>query len=526
MSERKALEDLLAQGKINRREFLSLTASLGIAAALPSILLSQTAFAAPKRGGTLKLGMGGGSTDDTLDPGTITDSVGSQVNYQIRNTLTEVAPNGDLVGDLAEGWEATPDAKQWTFKLRQGVEFHNGKSFEVADVIHSLRHHISEDSKSAVKGILEQIVDIKADGKHSVVMGLKAGNADFPYLLSDYHVTMFPDGEDPTKGTGTGPFVLESYEPGVRMMTTRNPNYYKEGLPYFDAVETIVIGDASARDNALKTGQVHVTNRVDQKTANLLGRTPNLKVLKVTGTKHYTMPMLVKEAPFGDPDVRMALKLSIDREALLQTVLGGHGVVGNDHPIGSSQPYYHNELEQRVYDPDKAKFHLKKAGMENLTVPLHAADTAFDGAVDAAVLVKEHASKAGITIDVVREPNDGYWSKVWQQKPWCMCYWSGRPTQDWMWATAYERGGSWNDTGWDDNRFQDLMVMARAELDEAKRKEMYFEMQQLCRDEGATPVPLFASDLMGISDKIAHPEQVASNWELDGEKCGERWWFA
>jgi peptide/nickel transport system substrate-binding protein len=146
--------------------------------------------------------------------------------------------------------------------------------------------------------------------------------------------------------------------------------------------------------------------------------------------------------PFDNNEVRQALKYAVDREALLQSVLRGHGVLGNDHPIGRSNRYHADELEQRTYDPDKAKFHLKNAGLSSLKVDLSAADAAFAGAVDAAVLYKEHAAKPGIEINVVREPNDGYWSNVWLKKPWCAVYWGGRPTEDWMFSTAYAGRGA------------------------------------------------------------------------------------
>ena len=188
--------------------------------------------------------------------------------------------------------------------------------------------------------------------------------------------------------------------------------------------------------------------------------------------------MRTDTAPFDNNDVRLALKYALDREALLKTVLRGHGAVGNDHPISPANYYHASELPQRTYDPDKAKFHLKKAGLTSLSVDLSAADAAFAGAVDAAVLYREHAAVAGIEINVVREPNDGYWSNVWMNKPWGMCYWGGRPTEDWMFSTSYAAGASWNDSFWNHERFNKLLLLARAELDETHlRREMYVEMQ-------------------------------------------------
>ena len=526
MNPKYELEQAFKKGRLTRREFLQRSALLGASVSAPGLLLSGAAKAEMKHGGILRLGMGGGSTTDTLDPGTHTDSVGINLEHQLRSYLTEVAPDGSLVGELATSWEAQPGAKNWTFELRPGVEFHNGKSLTAEDVIASVQHHIKEGSTSAVAGQMGKIANMTADGDHVVHFELSEGNADFPWLMSDYHVSIFPADAGWEPGIGSGPFSLVSYEPGVRAELTRNPNYFKEGLPYFDGITTTVIPDVASRDNALKTGQVDATNRVSQRTARLLDRSPGISVMKVVGTKHYTVPMLVNQPPFDNVKVRQALRLAVDREALLKTILGGHGALGNDIPIGQNQEFYNTELPQREYDPDQAAFLLKEAGMDGLSVELSAADAAFDGAVDAAVLYAEHAKAAGININVIRESNDGYWSNVWQNKPWSMCYWSGRPTQDWMWTIAYEDGGAWNDNHWSNPRFQELLKQARVETDSAKRKDMYWEMQALHWEEGGTVVPLFAADLMGVSDKLVIPDVVGSNWELDGNRCGERWSFA
>jgi peptide/nickel transport system substrate-binding protein len=222
--------------------------------------------------------------------------------------------------------------------------------------------------------------------------------------------------------------------------------------------------------------------------------------------------------------VRLALKYGVDREKMLKTILRGYGSVGNDHPISTANRYHASELPQRQFDPDKAKFHLKKAGITDASFDFLTAEAAFVGAIDAGVIYKETAAKAGININVVREPNDGYWSNVWMKKPWCAVFWGGRPTEDMMFSTAYAADAAWNDTSWQHKRFNELLVAARAELDDPKRRTMYVEMQSIVRDEGGVVVPMFAADLSATSDKIAHGP-VAANWEMDGLRAPERWWF-
>ena len=522
------LENRLRLGAISRREFMGRTAVLGVTTALATTMASHAIAATPKMGGHLRAGIGHGSTTDSLDPATYENSWISGVNYAVHNHIAEVDMNGNLVPELAESWEASDDASTWRFKIRQGVEFHNGKTLDAEDVLASVNHHRGEDTTSAAKPLLEPITDIRIDGKDTLVVSLSGGNADFPFTISDYHIAIMPSEDgvvDVRSGNGTGAYKLENFDPGVRADFTRHPNYFKEGFAHFDSFELLSIIDVTARTNALTTGEIDVMDRVDIKTLSMLERVSNIRVDETTGYAHYSVPMRTDTPPFDDNNVRMALKLALDREAMLRTVLRGHGSVGNDHPISTANRYHASELPQRTYDPDKAKWHLKQAGLSSLEVDLSAADSAFAGAVDAAVIYKEHAAKAGITINVIREPNDGYWSAVWMNKPWGMCYWGGRSTENDMFTTAYAAGADWNDSFWEHERFNELLVEARAELDDTKRREMYGEMQLIVRDEGGVVVPMFNNYIFAMSTKVQHA-QMAGNGDLDGGKFMERWWFA
>ena len=534
MVDIKDLANAAKMGKLDRREFMKRATALGLAVPFATSMLSQSVHAAmPKSGGKFIQGTAHGSTTDTLDPATHENGFMQNVVYTYGNHLFEVDNTGQLIPELVESFEATPDAKTWVLKLRQGVEFHNSKTMTPEDVISSLNHHRGEDSKSAGKAQLVPVTDIKKTGANEVTITLDAGNADFPFILSDYHFAIFPDfngSMDWQAGFGTGGYIIDRFEPGVRATFKRNPNYFKSGRAHFDEVETIALIDTTARQSAVMNQEVHAINRVDPKTVHLLGRNPSIEILETTGTLHYTFPMRVDQAPFDNYDLRMAVKLSVDREALVQKILLGHGAMGNDHPISSSQPFHNGEMEQRMYDPDKAKHHLKKAGMEGVTLNLSTSEAAFSGAVDATLLIKDSAAKAGLNINVVREPKDGYWSNVWNKKAWSACYWGGRPTADWMFSSAYVAESKWNDTAWvtgaSADKFNKLVLEARSELDTSKRQVMYYECQRLINDDGGALVPMFANNIHAVSKKIGHDEQVAGNWEFDGNKNVERWWFA
>ncbi len=512
----------------SRRDLLAGSAALGIAAGMgPAVIGNQAKAADPKKGGTLRMGIGHGSSTDSLDPGSFENGFTTNLGMGgLFNYLTEVNEYNQLQAELAEEWDS-PDAQTWTFKLREGVEFHNGKTMTADDVVASLSHHRGEDSTSAVSSLFEQVSDMRTDG-NTVVIELNAPNADYPFIMSDYHLAILPsDGEgniDATSGIGAGSYKLVSYEPGTEAVLERHANYWKSDRGWFDNVEMYTIADPTARQNALVTGQVDVIDRVDPKTADLMAQAPNIELVEATGTLHYTMPMNTTVAPFDDNNVRMALKHAIDRDDIVDKILRGHGVIGNDHPIAPSNRFHAN-LEQHTYDPDKAKWYLQQSGMDSLAVDLSTSEAAFVGAVDTAVLYQEHAKAAGIDINVIREAADGYWADVWMQKPWCTCYWGGRPTEDWMFSTAYSADAPWNDTFWIHDRFNELLLQGRAELDENLRAEIYSEMQDIVANEGGVVVAAFANHVDGASTGLANSGQVGGNWGLDGSRLMERWWF-
>ena len=515
--------------RISRRGLLTTGAAAGVLAASGLPLRAQA-----KRGGRLRAGLSGANTSDSWDGRTHSDLfMIASAQGTVFDSLTEVSADGSLIGELATDWEASADAKTWTFNLRQGVTFHNGKAFGADDVIASLQLHVAEGAKSAAKPIVSAISEMKKITDHQVQFTLDNGNADFPYLMSDYHLLMYPAGqieEAIAKGIGTGLYQVEAFEPGVRMVATRVDSHYKgDSAGYFDSVEYIAVNDNTARMNALLTGQVDTINRIDFKTEALLKANPMVRIQEVTGNQHYTFPMLTDVAPFNDVNVRKALKYGINRQELVDKILLGHGRVGNDTPIGPANQYFAGDLDQLAYDPDMAKFYLKEAGLTSLDIDLSASNAAFEGAIDAAQLYQASAKGAGINLNVVQEPADGYWSNVWLKKPFCASYWSGRATEDWMFSTAYESGVPWNDSQWgeeDSARFQELLLTARAELDQTKRRDMYTEMQMILRDEGGVLVPMFANYVQAVSNKVANPDTVGNLWQMDNARMAERWWMA
>ena len=534
MSNKKDFKELLTRdakaGKLGRRDFMRFAVAAGMTIPLASGLwTSEVAAATPKKGGKFRVGVHDVNTSDTFDPGTY-QSVGMiQLAHTHRSYLTEITSENTLGPDMADSWSATPDAKTWTFELNKNATFHNGNKFTSKDAVASLNHHRGENSTSAAAALLSAVTDIKAKGDHAIVIELNQGFADLPFVMTDYHLAICPANDDGTlawqDGMGAGPYKIVEHKPGISTNLVRHDGWHREGA-YFDEVEMLGLNDPNARQTALITGDVDAITSVDLKTMALMARNKNLVVENVPSGSAITLPMFCDVAPFDNVDVRLALKYAVDRDDLVEKIMFGTATVANDYHVSPGMPYAPTDIPQRPYDPDKAKFHLKKAGVSSLNVDLSAADSILGGAVDMCVLYSEHAKKAGININVVREANDGYWSDVWLKKPWVFVKWGARPTPDQMFTLAYKDDAPWNESHWQNKRFNELLLQAKAELDDTKRAAQYREMCQIASDDGGTVIPFFANFVYARSKKVAHGPNLASAWELDGGRGYHRWWFA
>jgi peptide/nickel transport system substrate-binding protein len=503
---------------LSRRTLLAGTAGL---AAIPLAHAADT----PQKGGTLRLGLAGGSTSDTLDFTLTTDSVGVSVNFALWSGLIENGPDNKPIPELAESWEAKPGAVDWVFNLRKGVKFSNGQEFTADDAVYSLNLHRGPGNKSGAAGSMKAVTDVRKLDTHQIGITLAAGDADLPYTLSDYHVMMVPNGyKDWMHPIGTGSMLLDTFDPGVRIGFKRNPDYWKPDRGHVDAVVITVINDSAARLNALLSGQVDAINRVDPKTVKLLQHNRKLQVVRAPGGWFAIMPMMLDRTPYTNPDMRKALKLAIDREAVLKTLFSGYGSLGNDHPIPAGDPFHNGQLPQVAYDPDQAKFHFQKAGMPDAKIVLQASDAAFGGAVDMAVLFQANARKAGIPMQIHKEPADGYWDNVWLKGSFITSYWGGRPAATQMLGVAFKSDAVWNETHWKNPQFDSLLATARAELDEAKRRTAIYQMQAMLHDDGGALIPAFRDWLDAHADRVGG-HTPHSGFDMDNGRICEKAWL-
>ncbi len=527
MTELDYWNERLRRGAVSRREFMGSAAALGASSlAISGMLANAEAIAAetPRNGGVLRLGLAGGSTTDSLEPASWTDSVMIDVGNGVFDGLIEWGQNGKPLPALAESFEPKNGAKDLILNLRKGIKFSNGQEFIADDAVYSLNLHRGA-TKSGAAGPMKEVSDVKKLDKYQIQISLATPDADFPYTLTDYHLMMVPDGfKDWAKPVGTGALAVEKFDPGVRITLKKQRDYWKEGRGHLDGAEVTVINDSSARLNALISRQMDAINRVDHKAVALLSKAPKIEVVRAPGGWFTILAMQIDHDPYTNPDIRLALKYAANREQILKALFSGYGTLGNDHPIPPTDPYFNTELPQRKYDAEKAAYHLKKSGIADPKILLQASDAAFNGAVDMATLFQADAAKAGLKVDVKKEPADGFFDNVWLKGAFVESYWGGRPAATQMLAVAFAANAPWNETHWKNQKFQQLLEDARGETDEAKRKTYIWEMQAMLNEDGGALIPAFRDWLDAHHDNVGG-HTPHSGFDMDNGLILQKVWL-
>ena len=311
----------------------------------------------------------------------------------------------------------------------------------------------------------------------------------------------------------------------MKAITVRQLNYWKADGARVEAVESLAINDDTTRIGALLGGEVDVINRVPSHQARQIDASPGVGIRQTPGRYHVELAMQVDAAPFTSVDVRRALKFGIDRQAALNSLFGGFGSLGNDHPIAPSDPDFNSQLAQTAYDPEKARYHLRMAGLDRLQVKLHTSDAAFLGATDLAHEFAKSARDAGIDIDVAVESSDGFWDRVWLKTPFVTTYWGGRPAATQMFQTAYHSAAPWNDTRWRNPAFDALIASAKSELDEQKRRQYLWELQAILHEDGGAIIPAFKDWVDAASDRV-QGYTMGGPFDLCDGRIAERVWLS
>jgi peptide/nickel transport system substrate-binding protein len=488
--------------RLSRRDFIQQAMVFGLSTAAAASLFSKVGDAqAARRGGTVTIATNYTGAEETFDLTKMNNTTDAQRSYQVYNRLLNLDRNMKLVPNLATEWEAKPGAKEWSFVLRSGVEFHNGKTLDAEDVVYSISEHIKDGSKSPAKPYLQSISEVRADGKNGVRIVLSSGNADLPYVFAhDFHTGIVPkDWKNGDPVVGTGPYKLVEFRPGQRSVTSRFANYWKSDAAWVESFVTQGIPDSTARISALQSGSIDVLMSLDPKLVSSLSSDPSIKVAEIPSGYHMTFAMACDRAPTNDINVRLALKNALDRKAMVETLLRGHGLAGNDIPVNPAIATYCRDIPQRTMDPDKAAFYWKKSGLSSIELIV---SPAVGNGVDAGLIFQAHARKCGIQIDVKQVPADGYLTNTWLKVPFCVSGWNARPTADLILALGYQSNAPWNETHWQSAKFDSLLADGRVELDEKKREAIYCEAERMLYEEGGVIVPFFTNYIDATRSRI------------------------
>ena len=498
----RMVEEAIRRGA-TRRDLLKMLAAggVGLAAGAPIIGRATSARAAtPKHGGSVTAAGWSSSTADTLDPikaSLSTDYVRCAAFY---NRLTFLDEGGNAQMELAESMQSD-DAKTWHVKLRKGVTFHDGKKLTVDDVIYSLNRNKEKSANSYA--IAKQMETFKKVDDHEMQIILASPNADLPTILSLTNFFIVADGaKDFSKANGTGAFICKDFEPGVRSVAVRNPNYWKDNRPYLDRFEFIAIADNSARVNALLSGQVQLAASIDPRARRQLENNKAVK-LSITTSGNYTDLIARLDMPPGSKDGFVeGMKYLINREAIAHSVMRDLAVVANDQPVSPMDRYHNKDLKAKPYDPDKAKALFKKAGLlGGSSIPMIASEAAT-ASIDMATVVQQAAGDIGLQIAVKRVPSAGYWSNYWLKSPLAFGNINPRPTPDILFSLLYASDAPWNESKYKSEKFDKMLVEARGLLDETKRKEIYDQMQVMVSEQAGTVIPVWMSNMDALSSKL------------------------
>ncbi|MBO0845881.1 MAG: ABC transporter substrate-binding protein [Nocardioides sp.] len=513
----------------------STLAGCGGSAPAPSGGTNTTGAAGtPKRGGNFRLGVTGGGSKDMMDGQNIVTKPDQARLLTAFETLLTFDDNYQLQTDgLAESVEAD-NPKQYTIRIRDGIEFQNGKPFTADDVIYSLQRIGTE--KNGLTGFAAtatmDIKNLKKVDDRTVRLPLLSPDSTIPQTLASYTFGMVPVGYDKFSGDvstqiGTGCYKLKSFTPGQESVHERNPNYWRgDGSPWFDTVTITDFNDSTAQLNALKGGQIDAmtdvpAGQVDSTKASGVG-----VLISQTGG-WIPLCMAIDMPPFDDPKVRQAFRLIIDRQACLEQIGNGYGQIANDLYAPFDEGY-DKSLPQREQDIEQAKSLLKQAGKEGLSVDLHTTNGAA-GMVELASVFASQARQAGVNVTVKNDPN--YYGDSYLKLAFSVDFWGTRGYLNQVQQGSLPNS-PYNETHWPPksgpgSNFEDLYHQALAETDTNKRIDIQHQMQKYEYDLGGYIIPYFNALIDGYASNVQGLSPSKGTLNLAGFGHGFRTiWFA
>ena len=437
---------------------------------------------------------------ENLDP--LSGNVWITPVSMIYSRLMREGANGEASPELATSWTANGEATEWTLTLQPGVTFHDGSAFDAADVAYSLNRIEDPALESPVAAVLGIIDRVEVVDPMTVKIILEAPHAGLPLLLLDYRVRIIPEGSGETiteNPVGTGPFRIESFDPEGTTTLVAFDGYW-EGRPLLDKMQFTAIPDAEARNQAMLAGQLDY-NGLTAAQVPLFEDNPAFQVQSFPGGAWNGLVLRTDTAPFDDARVRRALRIAVDRAAMLNLLEGADGgVVGCDTPVSASDPYRANlDCPQ---DIDSAKALLAEAGYpDGIDIEVFTSDVS-PGMVQFAEVYQAQVAPAGIRVALTLSPSDGFWSDVWMKEAAVITSWDGRPADQFL-NEIFRSGVPNNETFYANADFDALLDQARSTIDVAAARELYVQAQQIVFEDGGTLIPFLKNGRRVLSGNVS-----------------------
>jgi peptide/nickel transport system substrate-binding protein len=485
-------------GTLSRREAMLRAAGIGVGAEFVGPTLAsaatggrgratlgrnQDASPTPKTGGTLKMGMQADPT--ALDPQKQTLTAIWKVTEHLYNGLTQVAPDLSIIPELAESWTVSDDGLTVTFKLRQGVTFHNGRPLVADDVVYSYQRLVDPATASTGASTLDSMASIAASDDSTVVLTLKQPDSSIFANLAGSVCYILPkevieeNGDLSQVAVGTGPFKFVEYIPNTSVKMERNADFFVEGQPYLDGLELLIAPDDTSRTTALVSGTVDFIEYVPSKDVELLQGDSSIALAGNAIMQIRMLGFNTRKEPFNNVKVRQAIDAVLDREAIVQAALFGLGT-----PTVTLFPEgYWAALEKPVPAPDvaKAKQLMIDAGYPDGFSAKITGWTQYDYLKNSAIIVQEQLKQIGIEVELNLVENATMIQQVYTDHDYDMVFTgnSGFVDPNTLVLDAFKSTSSGNFTGYNNPEVDTLIDQGIAEPDQEKRAEIYRQIQEI-----------------------------------------------
>ena len=457
------------------------------------------------KGGTLTAGMVGTGVIETVNPATASSIADYARTYNLFDRLFDVGPDiKTLVPGLATSAEMNATATVWTFHLRNGVTWHDGKPFTADDVVYSIKGLSSPNNYG--NGLVGTLIDFKNVRKLdnlTVEVPLLSPNTQLAALMTGVNAAIVQNGATAAtlnkKPVGTGPFVFQSFTPGQQSVFTANPNYWESGKPYVDKlIINSSFSDVVAQVNALLGGLINVLPQVPYAQVSSLQSQGNLKVIRSEGVAAQYIKMRVNTGPLTDQRVRLALQLVTDRQGLIEGALNGYGSIAYDLLAPRTQ-YFASDLK-RDRDIAQAKSLLKAAGKEDLAIKITTSN-AFAGSLASATLYAEQAKAAGINVTVDNLTTAAI-AVQYVPAPFANAYTTAQPSLDAIYREQMAANCVYPETGWGNPQHDGAVLKAVGATNPTTAESLWHGVQETWFNGGPYIVWGYADNIDAVSSKV------------------------